>query len=75
MNEFAIFSDGLERLILHEATQRVHAPALRPIFDWLRTNEADGQGTQALTAYLQSDHINTRTDDDKSLVVAVLVQD
>ena len=75
VNEFAIFSDGLERLVLHEATRRVHAPAQRPIFDWFRTAEADREATQALTAYLQSDHINKRTGVDKSLVVAVLVQD
>ena len=68
VSEFAIFSDGLERLILHEATRRVHAPALRPIFDWFRTAEADREATQALTAYLESDHINMRTDDDKSVV-------
>jgi len=76
VNEFAMFSDGLERLILHEATRRVHAPALLPIFQWLRTEPAaDDTGAQALTVYLESDHINTRTDDDKSLVVAVLAQD
>jgi hypothetical protein len=77
VGEFAMFSDGLERLILHEATRRVHAPALRPIFDWFRTAEAEkaGEGSRALKAYLGSDHINRRTDDDKSLVVAVLAQD
>jgi hypothetical protein len=75
VSEFVIFSDGLERLILHEATRRVHAPALRPIFDWFRTAEAGSEGMQALTAYLESDHINRRTDDDKSLVVAVMAQD
>jgi len=75
VNEFAMFSDGLERLILNDVTRRVHAPALRPIFDWLRTKEADGKGTEALTAYLESDHINQRTDDDKSLVMAVLIRD
>ena len=75
INEFALFSDGLERLILNDLTRRVHAPALLPIFEWLRTKEADGKGTQALTTYLESDHINQRTDDDKSLVMAVLMRD
>ena len=75
VSEFAMFSDGLERLILNDVTRRVHAPALLPIFDWLRSKEADGKGTQALTVYLESDHINQRTDDDKSLVMAVVIQD
>ena len=77
ISEFAMFSDGLERLILNEFTRSVHAPALRPIFDWFRTTEAAdaAERSRALTAYLGSDHINARTDDDKSLVVAVLAQD
>jgi len=75
VREFAMFSDGLERLILNDVTRRVHTPALLPIFEWLRTKEAEGRGTEALIAYLESDHINQRTDDDKSLVMAVLIQD
>jgi hypothetical protein len=77
ISEFALFSDGLERLILNEATRSVHAPALRPIFDWFRSPEAvdAAERSRALETYLDSDHINARTDDDKSLVVAVLAQD
>jgi hypothetical protein len=77
VSEFAMFSDGLERLILNESTRRVYAPALRPIFDWFRTTEAEDadERCRALTAYLGSDHINARTDDDKSLVVAIRLQD
>jgi hypothetical protein len=75
--EFAMFSDGLERLILNEATRSVHAPALRPIFDWFRSPEAEDtiERSRALETYLESEHINRRTSDDKSLVVAVLRQD
>jgi hypothetical protein len=77
VSEFALFSDGLERLILNEATRSVHAPALLPIFDWFRSPEAAdaAERSRALTAYLDSDHINARTDDDKSLMVAALAQD
>jgi Protein phosphatase 2C len=71
VSEIAIFSDGIEHLVLNEATRRVHAPALRPIFDWLRTSESDAAGSQALQTYLGSDHINNRTDDDKSLLMAI----
>jgi hypothetical protein len=77
VTEFALFSDGLERLILNDAARSVHAPALRPIFDWFRTAEAEdaAERSRALTAYLDSDHINARTNDDKSLIVAVRLQD
>jgi hypothetical protein len=77
VTELALFSDGLERLILDETTRSVHAPALRPIFDWFHTAEAAdaAERSRALTAYLDSDHINHRTDDDKSLVVAILAAD
>jgi hypothetical protein len=77
VSKFAIFSDGLERLILNEVTRTVHAPALRPIIDWFLSPEAAdaAERARALTTYLESDHINQRTDDDKSLVVAVLAGD
>jgi hypothetical protein len=73
VTEFAMFSDGLERLILNHATRSVHAPALQPIFDWFRSPGAEDvdERSRALKAYLDSSHINARTDDDKSLVVAV----
>jgi hypothetical protein len=74
INKIAIFSDGIEYLILDEIRRRVHAPALRPIFDWLRTARA-GEGSRALDTYLGSNHINSRTDDDKTLLMAIRAAD
>jgi hypothetical protein len=71
VHAFAMFSDGLERLILNEAAHSVHAPAIQPIVDWARTEADPGVRARALTAYLTSEHINRRSDDDKSLVIAV----
>lgn len=71
VNEVAIFSDGIERLVLHDETRTVFAPALRPIFEWLHTIDSDEVGSQALRAHLDSEQINNRTDDDKSLLMAV----
>jgi hypothetical protein len=73
VREFAMFSDGLERLILDYSARNVHAPALRPIFEWFPTAAAADaeERTRALTAYLKSEHVARRTDDDKSLIVAV----
>jgi hypothetical protein len=72
VQEIALFSDGIERLVLDLGSRTVHSPAFSPIFSWLAGAEpdsADGQ-SPALTAYLSSDRINSRTDDDKTLVMA-----
>lgn len=70
--EIAVFTDGIERLVLDIGSRQVHAPAFRPIFEWLSRTEPDrsGQPSDAILAYLGSDHINARTDDDKTLVIA-----
>jgi hypothetical protein len=72
VHEVAIFSDGIERLVLDMAARTVHSPAFRPIFQWLAATAPEGaeEAGQALTAYLSSDHVNSRTDDDKTLVMA-----
>lgn len=71
--EVAIFSDGIERLVLDMSARTVHAPALAPIFQWLAKtgarNDAGGENP-GLVAFLKSEKVNSRTDDDKSLIVA-----
>ena len=71
-DEVAVFSDGIERLVLDMSSQAVHSPAFQPIFDWLAGTEPDRSNgpSAALSAYLGSDHVNKRTDDDKTLVMA-----
>lgn len=72
VQQIAIFSDGIERLVLDMAARTVHSPAFRPIFHWLAGTAPDGaqEAGQALASYLSSDHVNSRTDDDKTLVMA-----
>ena len=76
VDEIALFTDGIERLVLDMTQKTVHGPAFKPVFDWLATTAPDpsGQPSSALKAYLDSDHINRRTDDDKSLVMATRAQ-
>ena len=71
-DEIALFSDGIERLVLDMAARTVHGPAFQPIFDWLAATEPDGSGAPSvgLAAYLGSEYVNRRTDDDKTLVIA-----
>jgi len=72
IDEIALFTDGIERLVLDSAHRSVHAPAFRPIFAWLRATDpgCPAAPSEALTAYLGSAHVNARTDDDKTLVMA-----
>jgi hypothetical protein len=75
VDEIALFSDGIERLVLNMAERSVHGPAFKPIFGWLAGTEPERSGapSAALSAYLSSEHVNRRTDDDKTLVMATRI--
>jgi hypothetical protein len=69
----ALFTDGIQRLALHFATQSVFAPFFAPMFKRL---SAESLGHAAhlepeLQAFLNSPRVNERTDDDKTLVLAM----
>jgi len=70
--EVALFTDGLQPLALHYASQTAHAPLFRTLFGPLRSEGPGPCGglSSSLTAFLSSDRVNERTDDDKSLVLA-----
>jgi len=70
--ELAMFSDGLERLVLDMTARTVHAPALRPIFGWLAGTAPapDAAPSDVIMTYLNSANVNRRTDDDKTLIMA-----
>ena len=72
VRQIALFTDGIERLVLNFSARTVHAPAFRPIFEWLAQTlpGAGVQSSEALAAYLGSEQVNQRTDDDKTLVMA-----
>jgi len=76
-SEVALFSDGLQRLALHYQSQSAHSPFFRPFFQALRSqpeaNSINFKGS--LRAFLESEQVNNRTDDDKSLILATRRQD
>lgn len=76
IDEVALFTDGLQRLALHMVDQSVHAPFFRPIFSALRATPAGASETTSsqLVTFLDSDRVNERTDDDKTLIVATRKQ-
>lgn len=77
IGEVAMFTDGLQMLALNNESETVHQPFFTELFKWLRMTTdpehvaiLDGK----LTEYLGSATINSRTDDDKTLLLATRVQ-
>jgi hypothetical protein len=72
--EVAIFSDGVENLVLRRKLRDVHAPffnAMLPPVRALPQPGRDASLSAKLAAYLGSPVIVDKTDDDKTLVIAV----
>lgn len=74
VNSLTLFSDGLQRLALDLAKGEPHIPFFEPILRKIAglTDETRPQICGALESFLGSARINERTDDDKSLAIAVL---
>lgn len=73
VDEVAAFTDGIESLVLHYATQSVHTPFFDQMFQPVRTLPEGGFSaamSEKLDAYLSSALICDRTDDDKTLLLA-----
>ncbi len=73
IDEVALFTDGIEALVLHYASKTVHAPFFEKMFAPVRASEAENVD-EALAAglerYLASSAVCERTDDDKTLILA-----
>jgi hypothetical protein len=73
IDEFAIFSDGIERMVLHGATKAVNDSFFDQMFVPVRASTARGLDqklSEKLRAYLGSAVVNARTNDDKTLLMA-----
>ena len=73
VQEVALFTDGLQLLALNNESLSVHQPFFTGMFKWLRMATKEEDITilnRKLGEYLDSDTINSRTDDDKSLLLA-----
>jgi len=71
----ALFSDGLQRLAIRMATNTPHLPFFTRFFQVMTetTEEKEDEFHNALARFLQSPSVNERTDDDKTLALAVIV--
>jgi hypothetical protein len=69
----AVFSDGIERLALQFRERSAHAPFFESMFKPLWASKEKGKDTRlsaGLKSYLDGEAVNSRTDDDKSLILA-----
>lgn len=74
-SKVAVFTDGIQRLALNMATNTAHEPFFAPFFKVMSTATSDqeDQLQSLLVNFLNSKSVNERTDDDKTLALAVLV--
>jgi serine/threonine protein phosphatase PrpC len=69
-SDVALLTDGMERLALRFDSRTPHRPFFEPLFQALRTDENTGDLAQSLRRFLQSDSVRSRSDDDKTLILA-----
>ncbi len=74
VSELALFSDGLQRLALSYQTRGPHQPFFGGLFPLLRSAKTVDllHMNEQLAQFLDSPRVNDRTDDDKTLILAVL---
>jgi hypothetical protein len=71
VDELALLSDGLQMLSLDYASRSAHQQFFAPMFSTLRLEEpGESPLCLALEEFLNSDSINSRSDDDKTLILA-----
>ncbi|MBI3910300.1 MAG: protein phosphatase 2C domain-containing protein [Armatimonadetes bacterium] len=74
VHAMAAMTDGLLRLAVRLPEFEPHAPFFMPLFDFVRTASGEEQKSEQFSAFLLSDPICSRTDDDKTLVLAAPLQ-
>lgn len=73
INRCAIFSDGIEKLVMREKGKQVYQPFFDSAFHELTSDASAGRNREIsrnISRFLSSDRVNQLTDDDKSLAIA-----
>lgn len=65
------FTDGIQPLVLKYADKSAHAPFFNSMLNTLRASSDETELIAPLQQFLASDSVTARTDDDKTLVLAV----
>ena len=71
VNLLAVMSDGLTRLAIKLPADEPHLPFFQPLFAFVAHADEEEQASRHLVDFLTSERVCARTDDDKSLVLAV----
>ncbi len=69
----AVISDGLLELALNITQNKPYSPFFNPLFDFTSSVEDTKEAERQLSTFLNSKRVNARTDDDKTLVLAIKV--
>ncbi len=69
----AMLSDGLQMLALEMNGGKPHAPFFAPMFQFIADVTDERDAHEQLVAFLRSERISTRTDDDLTLLLATIV--
>jgi len=67
----AVLTDGLLNLSIEERNNKPVPNFFQPLFNFLANTTSRQQAAVSLAQFLQSDQINRKTDDDKTLVLAL----
>ena len=71
VHRLAMFTDGLQMVCLNYARHAAHAPFFDPLFNTLQ-NAGDTESLKdPFREFLNSDGVNARTDDDRTLILAM----
>jgi hypothetical protein len=71
VRRLAVLSDGLIRLALQMPANLPHVPFFKPLFAFAASVKDSETAAVQLASFLSSERVSARTDDDKSLVLAV----
>jgi hypothetical protein len=71
VSELAILTDGLQMLALDFALARVHDRFFAPLFRTVRNGPGEETLRESLMEFMDSKRVNDRTDDDKTLLLAM----
>ena len=70
LSRIAMFTDGIQNLVLDAATGVPHAPFFTPLFRWMDSQADDCRASASLEALLASPKVTRRSDDDVTLLIA-----
>ncbi len=73
VSELAVMTDGLQMLALDFKGARVHDRFFEPLFRTVRNNANEEALRTSLLEFMDSKRVNERTDDDKTLLLAVRI--